>query len=248
MQALSQQEPAEYRVLAGRLSFDEAQLRAALAESLAAREVRAPVLAPEDGAAAVTPNTFLITESGWLRLSDRVGEMLISYHRQFPLRPGMSKEELKSRLKLPPRFFTEALAAWGREGAIAESDTTVRLPDHEVRLTPDQQKTADAFLTSLRTDPYSPPNDHLPDHELLAALVGRGEIVRVSESVVFDAQAYQTMVDQIVRRLREQGKITVAEVRDMFGTSRKYALALMEHLDETKVTLRMGDERVLRRG
>ncbi len=56
------------------------------------------------------------------------------------------------------------------------------------------------------------------------------------------------MVEQIVRRLREQGKITVAEVRDLFGTSRKYALAIMEHLDETKVTVRVGDERVLRRG
>jgi selenocysteine-specific elongation factor len=54
------------------------------------------------------------------------------------------------------------------------------------------------------------------------------------------------MLDRIMGRLKSQGKITVAEVRDMLQTSRKYALALMEHLDEQKVTRRVGDERVLR--
>jgi selenocysteine-specific elongation factor len=54
------------------------------------------------------------------------------------------------------------------------------------------------------------------------------------------------MVNRIVARIEREGSITVAQVRDMFGASRKYALALMEHLDERKVTKRVGDERVLR--
>jgi len=54
------------------------------------------------------------------------------------------------------------------------------------------------------------------------------------------------MVKGILDRLSTQGKITVAEVRDIFSTSRKYAVSLMEHLDEQKVTRRVGDERVLR--
>ena len=70
--------------------------------------------------------------------------------------------------------------------------------------------------------------------------------MRVSDGVVFSADAYQEMVDAVRAHLLQQGAITVAQVRDMFNASRKYALGLMEHLDDIKLTRRVGDERVLR--
>ena len=74
----------------------------------------------------------------------------------------------------------------------------------------------------------------------------RGRLVRISGEVFFLAATYQEMVQRILDELQTNGKITVGEVRDLFGTSRKYVLALMEHLDERKITRRIGDERVLR--
>ncbi len=71
-------------------------------------------------------------------------------------------------------------------------------------------------------------------------------MVKVADGVVFSASAYKEMVDKVMAYVKEHGKVTLAEVRDLFGTSRKYVLALMEHLDEQKVTRRVGDERVLR--
>ena len=73
-----------------------------------------------------------------------------------------------------------------------------------------------------------------------------GDVVKVSETVVFAASAYQKMVDKISTFLRERGEITVADVRDMFGASRKYSLALMDYLDHQHITRRVGDVRVLR--
>jgi selenocysteine-specific elongation factor len=64
--------------------------------------------------------------------------------------------------------------------------------------------------------------------------------------VVFGAEAYREMVERITEHLRAEGSITLARVRDMFGTTRKYAQALLEHLDHTNVTRRVGDARVLR--
>ena len=58
--------------------------------------------------------------------------------------------------------------------------------------------------------------------------------------------AYREMVEQIKGRIEERGEITVADVRDMFGASRKYALALLDHLDQQRVTRRVGDARGLR--
>ncbi|MEX0785513.1 MAG: SelB C-terminal domain-containing protein, partial [Dehalococcoidia bacterium] len=67
------------------------------------------------------------------------------------------------------------------------------------------------------------------------------------DGVVFAAEAYQEMVERVTEHLRSHGSITLAQVRDMFGTSRKYAQALLEHLDRERVTRRVGDERVLRK-
>ena len=64
--------------------------------------------------------------------------------------------------------------------------------------------------------------------------------------MVFSASAYQEQVDKISAYITEKGEITVGDVRDMLGTSRKYALAFMEYLDQRRITRRVGDERVLR--
>ncbi|MCH7580413.1 MAG: SelB C-terminal domain-containing protein, partial [Chloroflexi bacterium] len=64
--------------------------------------------------------------------------------------------------------------------------------------------------------------------------------------VTFGADAYEEMVSRVTEHLRSEGTVTLAQVRDMFGTSRKYAQALLEHLDQERVTRRVGDERVLR--
>ena len=84
------------------------------------------------------------------------------------------------------------------------------------------------------------------DPEVVNLLDERGQVVKVSESVVFSAEAYGEMIDRISEYLRENGEISVADARNLLGTSRKYALALMDHLDHTRVTRRVGDTRVLR--
>ena len=80
----------------------------------------------------------------------------------------------------------------------------------------------------------------------MAGLVDEGKVVKVNQDVVFSAGAYEEMRDRIVEEAKTEGKINVGRVRDMFDTSRKYALALMEYLDQQKITRRVGDDRVLR--
>jgi selenocysteine-specific elongation factor len=64
--------------------------------------------------------------------------------------------------------------------------------------------------------------------------------------VLLGRDAYDTMVEGVHQLFTEQGDITAAALRDRFDTSRKYAIALLEHLDARKVTRRIGDKRVLR--
>jgi selenocysteine-specific elongation factor len=172
---------------------------------------------------------------------------LADYHRQFPLRRGMPREELRSRLRLDSRAFDQATALWSRRGDTREAAGTVSLPEHEPRPEPEQEKRAQELLAALRAQPFSPPTSDGED-DLLAYLEDRGDIVRVDERVVFAVEAYREMVERVVAHLKEQETVTLAQVRDLLGTSRRYAQALLEHMDQQRITRRVGDQRVLRKG
>ena len=109
-----------------------------------------------------------------------------------------------------------------------------------------QQSEMDAFVAKLAADPF-PEQQPTIAPQLLALLSEQGRVVRAGD-VALDGQTYSTLEEKVVDHLRANGKVTVAEVRDMLGTSRKYSLALLEHLDDVKITRRMGDERVLLNG
>ena len=187
---------------------------------------------------------LLFTESGWQRMVDKAVGLVSDYHKKFPARTGIPRVELGN--KLGTRTQSPALLAGLIDrGVVVENGQSVRLPEHEVKLTPAQQAQVEAFLKSLRDNPHTPPADLIPEADVLGQLVTRQEVVKVAEGVVFSTRAYNEMVEKVTGHLRVQGKVTLAEVRDMLQTSRKYAQALLEHLDSKKVTRRVGDERVL---
>ncbi|TEU03963.1 MAG: selenocysteine-specific translation elongation factor [Dehalococcoidia bacterium] len=189
---------------------------------------------------------LLFSAQGWEKLAKQAKLAVQRYHQRFPLRHGPPKEELRGKLKTPTKFFARALEQLIQEGTLIEAGTTVRLPDHKPQPTPEQQAEVDAFLDRLARNPYLPTLDPLPEPDLLNLLIEQRQVVKASDDVIFLASAYDKMVDGIVAQIKSQGKVTVAEVRDLFHTSRKYALALMEYLDAQKLTRRIGDERVLR--
>ena len=187
---------------------------------------------------------LLLTRSGWERLAQKAVTLVRDYHQRFPARVGMPKVELSN--KLGAGIHSSAiLSRLLEEGVLVEEGLAVRLPAHRIQLTPAQQAKIDAFLDSLAQNPYAPTSELRPEPDLLNLLVQRHEIVKVSDSVVFSTSAYNKMVEEVTAHIKAQGKITLAEVRDMFKTSRKYAQAFLEYLDSKKITRRAGDERVL---
>jgi selenocysteine-specific elongation factor len=175
----------------------------------------------------------------------QIEEALAEYHARQPLRAGMPREEMRSRVGLAARGFERMVAALVEAGRVRDGGAVIALPGHAPALTEAEQRVAESYLAALRANPYSPPSDGAPPREITEYLAATGQIVRAGD-VTFSADAYVEMVAAITARLRERGTITLAEVRDMFGTSRRYAQALLEHLDAERVTRRLGDARVLR--
>ena len=133
---------------------------------------------------------------------------------------------------------------------LVQAGDFVARPDHRITFTPAQQARVGALLSAFRRQPATPPSMAdsiaMTDAEIISALLYQGVLVRLSEDVLLLGETYEAMVAGIVAHIKAHGSMTVAQVRDQFNTSRKYALALMERLDELKITRRVGDERVLR--
>ncbi|MBI2918185.1 MAG: selenocysteine-specific translation elongation factor [Chloroflexi bacterium] len=239
LQSLSTDQPVELEGLAqlAHLGLDEA----ATAVQALATEGQVVLLGDE-----IDNRALVYSSVAWHNLAARMRQELEAYHRQSPLRLGMPREEVRSRLKLPSRTFDLAMPRLVASGAVAEAGPRLRLSAHQPRLTPQQQAQIQAYLGALEASPLSPPPDSALDPQILGLLIEEGKVVKVAEGVVFTGAAYDAMVGKVVAEIRAKGSITVAQVRDLLGTSRKYALALMEYLDQQKVTRRLGDERILR--
>ena len=183
---------------------------------------------------------------GWNSLKGQVRAALQTYHNRHPLRRGAPPPEIRSRTGLSQGVYLKALARLVAEGVLVEDSQYLRLPQHQVALTPEMERQAAAYLQALEQNPYSPPTERPPEAELLGVLIDQGQVVKVNESVVFAAAAYREMVAQITAHLEREGSITVAEARTLFDTSRKYILPLLEYLDQQRITRRVGDARALR--
>jgi selenocysteine-specific elongation factor len=199
---------------------------------------------------ATSGNQLLVTRAWWTDLTNRITRELSAYHQEFPLRAGLGREALRSGLKLDAKVFNAAMTRAAAEGIAVEEGATIRLPSHEVQLSPDQQRRVDALLAGFRRQPYKTPSYKesatAVTEEVLGVLVARSDLVQVSPEVLFLPETYEKMVARVRNHIEQEGGITLAQVRDMFQTSRKYAQGLLEHLDEIGVTKRMGDERVLK--
>jgi selenocysteine-specific elongation factor len=179
------------------------------------------------------------------RLRARVRAELAAYHTGAPLRLGMPREALRSRLGV--RSVTLAALLEGWDEVVVENELA-RLAGHALRLNSAQQAARDALLSQLRAAPYTPPSYHeavaLAGPDVVQALIDTGDVVRVQADVILDREAYTRLVDGTLAIIDAHGSVTASELRDQFQTSRKYAIALLEHLDSRGVTLRRGDARV----
>ncbi|MEW6718632.1 MAG: selenocysteine-specific translation elongation factor, partial [Chloroflexota bacterium] len=198
----------------------------------------------------LTPKTLVASPVYWQQIEDRVIQTLDRYHQERPLRRGMPRQELKSKLAFAASLYNALISHLVSKGELEEVDTLVALYGHQIRLTPDQQVQVEKLLSRFAVDPFSPPTvkECLQElgEELFNALMDLGVLVRVSEEVVFRGEDYERLRQDVVQWLQAHGTVTVAELRDSWGTSRRYVLSLLEHLDAEGITVREGDVRRLK--
>ena len=242
---ITEQGPVDQHSIGQALQLTHEQVQAAVDALVEAHRIW-PLL-PEK------PSLAWMTDAAWERIQQRLVRILQNYHQEHPSWLGMPRQELKSRLQpregWSVRVFNAVVDRARDLGVLREKGDFLALADFQPTFSPQQQKAIDTLMAQFQAQPFTPPSYRqaleVVDEESLTALIQRGDLVRVGPDVLFDEATYQTMVARTLAYLEEHGQITVAQCRDLFGASRKYILAFLDHLDRERITRREGDYRVL---
>jgi len=205
----------------------------------------------EKGAAKIGSDLLVTALPHWNSLTEKILQNIGAYHKQFPLRRGIPREELKSKLKLAPKIFNSVISLNTERAAFNEHGNWLALPAHEIKFNGADQVKVQALIRKFESNPYATPSvkecQSEVGEEILNALIELGELKTVSTDVIFRKKDYDGMVEKIRVELQSKGTITLGEVRDMLNTTRKYIQALLEHLDAIGITMRDGDARKLKK-
>jgi selenocysteine-specific elongation factor len=194
------------------------------------------------------------------QLKDEMVQALKRYHAENPLRPGMPKEELKSKLpaQVDGKLFNTLLSDLMESEALVQEKDKVRLVGHSIALEGKQQALGEKIEGIMHRSGLTPPStkelvEQLGTSEkevqaILLLLANEGRVVKLKEGVYFHRQPLEELRGRLVAFLKEKGKISTQDFKSLTNASRKYTIPLAEYFDAIKVTVRVGDDRVLRSG
>ena len=206
---------------------------------------------------------FVLTDGRYLsnvaaeRLRETARRTLTAYHRQNPYRKAMARDNLRVPLSKAAiiKDFNAAVTFLVAQGvAVAEDETNLRLPDHEVVLPQGWKRPAAEMLTVYQSAGFNPP---APDNfqanyprdvnvrTILTILAETGELVHIGDDLYLSAETFAAALAHLRRLAVTPEGATVGTLRDATGSSRKIILPLLEYLDARRLTRRTGDKREL---
>lgn len=209
-------------------------------------------------------NSSILSIEAWQSLQNEMLQILAAFHQQQPLRQGMARGELRSRLQtminnrfreqpqFPVRLFNLFVDKSQADELVIATDSVIWKHDFSVALTVHQQAMVDDLLGRFAQAPYAPPNaaESLrvlgDDEALLDHLIESGSLTRFQGNILFRDVDATEMQEKIELFIRENGSITLGQTRDLFSTSRKFVQAILEDMDARRITRREGDVRILR--
>jgi selenocysteine-specific elongation factor len=240
------------------VSFDDILLRCGAPRKATEAALTALLTSGEVLQVTREPRMFLV-KAAFETLKKGLVDELAAFLDANPLKEGMGKEELKTRLpkRSDPRFFTPLLSALEKDGSVIPDRDIVKLGGKVVRKNATADDLSGKVAQFLNEGDIEPPTvrevmerfrcDEKTVRDNLALLARNGEVVRISSDLFYSLAALTGLREKLVACLREKGEITPPEYRELTGLSRKFLIPLLEYFDSEKLTIRVGDKRVARK-
>jgi selenocysteine-specific elongation factor len=189
---------------------------------------------------------WLLHQEIFLWASERVQMALSRFHHDNPLRLGMSLGQLARILHMEETACEVLLGILAKMRVISITRHYLHLPDFKPQYTRSQQEKIEQLWSAIHQDPHSPPSVKdavtlVGNADVLDSLIQTGELVRLGADVILPPAVFEAWTRFTYARLRENGEVRLAEIRDAFNTSRKYVLAFLDHLESLQLTQRVGE-------
>lgn len=191
----------------------------------------------------------------YIEVCESTKKILGEFHKKYPLREGMSKEELKSRLfkDSKSKLSDSVFKLMEDEGIIKLKNQIVSLENFKILLSDEQKKLKNEIIKVYDNSHFEVPKpSEFKNYEQIAYifeyLISTGELIKINENIYLSRNNYIDAQNILVEYLKKHGEITLGTYRDLLNTSRKYAVAILEYFDSIKITKKIGDVRVLYKG
>lgn len=210
----------------------------------------------QDGQVEDLKNGDYISHKGLRQIEEQIREWLQKYHKQYPLRNGYSREDLRSRFfsKINARRFNLIVKYLEEHHCLVSVQNNLALPEHRPQPGPEEEALISGITTAMEKDLFSPPSlneikttlqaGENTFNEVATYLIDQGQLVKINQEMVFSDRALQTGKQLLQGYFAGHPELTLAAARDLFNTSRKYTLPLIEYYDRIRFTKRVGDIRV----
>jgi len=202
-------------------------------------------------------NDIFIHTEFYNKAKEEIITILGDYHRRFPLKEGLIKEELRSRMasNIKEKLFNQLINDLIQEALIVRDRDIIRLKDHQIELLQDQEELRNQIEQIYLKEGLEPPyfkdlGQNIREREgrdLLEIMVKDGTLIKVKEDLYFHKKAIEELKRGLVDFIKEKGEITTPELKKLTGVSRKYTIPLIEYFDKIQLTVRIGDKRILRK-
>jgi selenocysteine-specific elongation factor len=200
--------------------------------------------------------SYYLSSYGLELIYEQIVSTIMVYQGKFPLRSGYPKEDMRSRLfaKINPRVFNTMIKHFEDQARIVNKNNLLSIPGYHPQPSEKETQIIAAIKSIMKDRLFSPPgldeisaNASLPEAELgeiIAYLTEKTELVKINESLYFSKDAIENGQKILNEYFTREKELTLATARDIFDTSRKYALPLIEYYDRMHFTRRVGDVRI----
>jgi selenocysteine-specific elongation factor len=199
-----------------------------------------------------------------VEIAEKIKAMLVerlkAYHRQYPLQPGIAKEELRTSLgrKVDFKVFNYCINDLIKKSAMVQEESFVRMADHQVALKADEEQLRKELSKWYREKGLSTPTiketmerfAEYPDRlvkDVIDLQLRDGKLLKISESLYYERELFEPLVATVVDYMEKNGEIDAPAFKELIGLTRKFSIPILEYLDRIKVTMRIGDKRILRK-
>lgn len=208
----------------------------------------------DEGTVFPISNNVVIHKNFLKSMEQRAEKMLSKYHEENPLRSGMKRDEFRGKLFTNQDItvadkMTEYMVA---DGVLTLPAGAVALASFAIKFSADQEKLMGKLETVFKDGGYAVPSlDDVAKQfvkeksfkQVLESLITDGKLIKLTDQIIYHEEVYNAALKLAMDFANEHGQISLGEVRDLLGSSRKYTLALLEYWDRKNITKKVGDAR-----